>query len=627
MKKNVFVKTGAAALAFCTLFTLNAGAYSSIENFSLFNEYETGIFEDVDESKWYGVYEQGVIQKVYELGLMQGRGECFAPEASVTIAEAVAMAARVSKIYYEAGSEFEAGNPWYRPYIDYAVRNGIIGPETFSDYSRSITRGEMAYIFANSLPESEFKTINPTESIPDVDENTKFRESIFMLYNAGILTGSGADRAFCPDKTLTRAEAAAIISRIAVPDMRKGEVVSGEVGSGEESSQASVNEQPDLMQWLMQIADDDKFLDIVYSMFSKSDDEGTTDKDIQRKIAEMSVVFSHYAGAERLLTDEEILQAIPELLTDEQIEEIVGKIYERLYDADWSEEQRQAAISNILLAFSKEENDCSVSAGEPNASSNYISWDEFYNGEVTIYSEDELYNICYMAIANLAPGFEATLKGPIWYEFNKKLSSWFPYNLGGKFTYDGITSYLKAEFKEYPLLQQMDSLCFNYQGASKYASEEALYYDSIIKQILSEIISEDMSDVDKLKAMHDYMIRNYAYDVDLSYGAETYEFQCLLNNNTGVCQAYMELFYYLCSYSGIKCYTVTGKMKKSGIGHGWNAVELDGQIYFIDVTFDDPVPDTGDNVRYDYFMLSEDEISADRILDDYLNEQWHILSR
>lgn len=79
----------------------------------------------------------------------------------------------------------------------------------------------MAYVFANTLPESELQPINTVDSLPDVGENTMNRNAIFKLYRAGVLTGSDSSGTFGPSETITRAAAAAIIARMAIPSERK----------------------------------------------------------------------------------------------------------------------------------------------------------------------------------------------------------------------------------------------------------------------------------------------------------------------------------------------------------------------------------------------------------------------
>ena len=46
------------------------------------------------------------------------------------------------------------------------------------------------------------------------------------------------------------------------------------------------------------------------------------------------------------------------------------------------------------------------------------------------------------------------------------------------------------------------------------------------------------------------------------------------------------------------------------MNHAWNLVQLDGQWYHVDVTWDDPAPDRYGQVLHDYFLVTDQEISA-----------------
>ena len=85
-----------------------------------------------------------------------------------------------------------------------------------------------------------------------------------------------------------------------------------------------------------------------------------------------------------------------------------------------------------------------------------------------------------------------------------------------------------------------------------------------------------------------------------------------LLNGLAVCSGYASTFRLLMELQGIHCDYITNA------DHGWNAVELDGKWYFVDVTWDDP--DNGDIVEYEYFMVTEDVISAAGGHDDWTCE-------
>ncbi len=183
------------------------------------NTYEPGIFKDVSDSEWY----TDGIAKAYELGLMQGIGNSFfSVNGTVTLAETVAIAARLHSIYHTGSAEFESSETWYAPYVFYARKNGII-TDLYEDYTQPATRAQFAEILANALPDSALFEMNEIESnaIPDVANTLQSAESIYQLYRAGVLTGSDEKGTFFPAGTIRRSEAATIITRMARPEQRK----------------------------------------------------------------------------------------------------------------------------------------------------------------------------------------------------------------------------------------------------------------------------------------------------------------------------------------------------------------------------------------------------------------------
>ncbi|MFR6378562.1 MAG: S-layer homology domain-containing protein [Evtepia sp.] len=60
-------------------------------------------------------------------------------------------------------------------------------------------------------------SINNVQTLPDVTGSTKYSQEIFSLYNAGVLTGSDVFGTFKPNDNIIRAEAAAILTRVALP--------------------------------------------------------------------------------------------------------------------------------------------------------------------------------------------------------------------------------------------------------------------------------------------------------------------------------------------------------------------------------------------------------------------------
>ncbi len=145
-----------------------------------------------------------------------------------------------------------------------------------------------------------------------------------------------------------------------------------------------------------------------------------------------------------------------------------------------------------------------------------------------------------------------------------------------------------------------------FKGYATAADEKA-------KEIVSAIITDDMNDTDKIRAIHDYIVLNCKYDYD-NYLAGAVPFEArlaygVLVNGSAICQGYSAAFNLLCKTAGIRSIVVTGEAPANPDSHAWNAVLIDGVIQFVDVTHDDPVPDAEGRVNYSYFLLGEEELS------------------
>lgn len=180
-------------------------------------------FLDADESAWYGSQQQGVIKSVVQLGIMNGYTDgTFHPIGNITLSEAIKMAAVVHATCNNQTISFSTsdGGKWYDAYLNYCVKNRIVSSDKYSSLDAYATRAQIAHIFAKAT--SDFAVVNDIDYdyIPDVSERSEYADEILALYRAGILTGDERTRAFRPSDTITRAEAAAIISRVALPTTR-----------------------------------------------------------------------------------------------------------------------------------------------------------------------------------------------------------------------------------------------------------------------------------------------------------------------------------------------------------------------------------------------------------------------
>ncbi|GEM_PF-3601928 len=121
-------------------------------------------------------------------------------------------------------------------------------------------------------------------------------------------------------------------------------------------------------------------------------------------------------------------------------------------------------------------------------------------------------------------------------------------------------------------------------------------------QVLAKIreIGASGTRMEKLKAIHNYLINNAVYEENelrCFFAPEAYlDGKC-------VCQGYAMAFKMACDYYGIPCVCVGGHsiQDQEGESHMWNYVQMpDQQWYAVDVTWDDV--DKPDVFYYDYFL-------------------------
>ncbi len=217
MKKRI-VSVMMIIILLAGILSFNALAAGSLSNFTKVNTYN-GQFTDVPDLQWYA----GEVQLVYEYGLINGITDTtFEPGSYLKLSEAIKLAAVLHSIYNTGTSTFVNGDPWYQNYVDYALENGIIS-SGYANYDTYATRADFALIFANALPEEALTPINDIDInvIPDVNVSYSYGPAVYLLYRAGVLTGSGENHAYKPNDKIRRSEVAAIAARMANSSYRK----------------------------------------------------------------------------------------------------------------------------------------------------------------------------------------------------------------------------------------------------------------------------------------------------------------------------------------------------------------------------------------------------------------------
>ncbi|MBR5442242.1 MAG: hypothetical protein IKV44_04760 [Clostridia bacterium] len=113
------------------------------------------------------------------------------------------------------------------------------------------------------------------------------------------------------------------------------------------------------------------------------------------------------------------------------------------------------------------------------------------------------------------------------------------------------------------------------------------------------------------KFVHDYIINHCAYEEPTNDPAVNTIYGCLVLGKAS-CEGYSRSFQYIMNQLGVDNRLVTGESADDGVnfvGHMWNYVVLDGNGYFVDLTWDDPRTE-GSVLRHTYFNVTTADINT-----------------
>ncbi|TQR30584.1 DUF5050 domain-containing protein [Lysinibacillus sphaericus] len=145
--------------------------------------------------------------------------------------------------------------------------------------------------------------------------------------------------------------------------------------------------------------------------------------------------------------------------------------------------------------------------------------------------------------------------------------------------------------------------------------EQASFVEMNVQEIVASINKKSLSDVEKVRAVNDYIVANTAYTDQTN--SSPHSAYTVLAEHGGVCQGYALLAHSMLQKLGIETKYIIGYVGQEG--HAWNLVKLDGQWYHLDTTWNDPVPDRKGAVRYQYFLVDDRTMAKDHtwIAKDY----------
>ena len=165
---------------------------------------------------------------------------------------------------------------------------------------------------------------------------------------------------------------------------------------------------------------------------------------------------------------------------------------------------------------------------------------------------------------------------------------------------------------------------------SKQAIDQAF---AQIEQVKNQIVQKKTGNTyEDIKMVHDYLVDTINYDSSLSK-QNIYSIYGALVNRECVCEGYARAFKYLLDELNIPCVMVIGTGTNSQgetENHAWNYVQLNGNWYAVDTTWDDPVVIGGGSAseesRYKYFLVGREVIDQDHSPSGQFTENGKVFS-
>lgn len=259
----------------------------------------------------------------------------------------------------------------------------------------------------------------------------------------------------------------------------------------------------------------------------------------------------------------------------------------------------------------------------------FILRDMVYKQELAEYTTNNYTKNSNYNYVKLTDDFYAKntddIKNSIYTILNSGMTS---YSIFCDKNYENCSEDLEKIATDYNILSNINNLVHPYNSYNRlYITSnelgkvdiqiEKLYSDAEIEEInfkieniKRQIINESMTNREKIKAFHDYIINNTVYDNESTNNLSNNKNNSnkangVLNNKVAICSGYTDLMAIFLSSINIPNYKISTKK------HVWNAVYIDNNWYHLDLTWDDPVTSNHENLLiHDFFLITTEQLNA-----------------
>ena len=145
-----------------------------------------------------------------------------------------------------------------------------------------------------------------------------------------------------------------------------------------------------------------------------------------------------------------------------------------------------------------------------------------------------------------------------------------------------------------------------------YTENDIIEINAKVDQIYNSIINDNMPTIEKIKAIHDYIINNTVYDSEKANNLNNPNYTAKYKSQTaygpllqgyGICGGYSDAMALFLDKMNIPNYKISSE------NHVWNLVYIDNKWLHLDLTWDDPVVSTKENMLlHNFFLITSEEL-------------------
>ena len=157
-----------------------------------------------------------------------------------------------------------------------------------------------------------------------------------------------------------------------------------------------------------------------------------------------------------------------------------------------------------------------------------------------------------------------------------------------------------------------------------YNDDEISVINDQINSFINDNINDAMSNEDKIKVFHDFVVNNTKFDTEIENSQDrlnstSYTAYGLLINHKAICGGYSDTMAIYLDKINIP------NIRISTNEHVWNLVYINNKWLNLDVTWDDPVVSDGsDMLMYDYYLINTNTLLSKDTSQHNFNKEIYI---